>query len=138
MQINIWPHYSFSVFIKTCLCHVVIISPNCHKFTTWCYWPIWKFLFLVDLSPSLFFFSGVHHNMFWILCRLHNVHHPKTNYNPSPHMFARSPLLPSSFPSSLLVTTISISVTMCLFLVFFFYLWVRSYGIWLSPSNYFT
>ncbi|XP_070368147.1 collagen, type I, alpha 1b-like [Equus asinus] len=30
-------------------------------------------------------FLDVHHNIFPILCRLHHVHHPKTNYSPSPH-----------------------------------------------------
>ena len=47
---------------------------------------------LPEAPPPFFFlvyiyiFSDVHHNTFRILCTLHHVHHPKTNYRPSPHM----------------------------------------------------
>ena len=34
------------------------------------------------------FFSDIHHYLFPFLCRLHHVHHPKSNYHPSPHSCA--------------------------------------------------
>ena len=56
--------------------------------------------------------------MFQILCRLHPVHHTKTNYSPSPDMWAWSPLLPS--PSSLPLWQPSIqSLLLCVCLSLF-------------------
>ena len=45
-------------------------------------------------------FPEVRCNTFRILCRLRRVHRPKTNYSPSPHMWASSPLWLSPLPPS--------------------------------------
>ena len=73
----------------------------------------------------------------WILCTLRNVHHPKTNYSAFPHMCLIPPfaLLPPPFPYGNHQSNLPYYVGF-LVAVFIFCLWLRSYGIWLSPSEF--
>ena len=82
------------------------------------------FFIVVTLVYNTMWIWSVPHYIFWFLCRLHHVHHPKINYQPSPHTCAQSPLLPSPHPPSPLVTTSPVSIAMYLFVVvFIFYIW---------------
>ena len=113
--------------------HVSIFSDQ--KF--WCSY--WLHSFFTP-HIHIFFYHFRMYIIVWILCTLRHVHHPDTNYSPSPHMWASSPISPSPLPPSPIVTTNPISNAMCFFLSLFLsstYDWDHMVSDFL-PLTYFT